>query len=160
MLWAVAVSFEKSCDIECLVVGTLNEAVERYRSQLDKEKSISTAAVYEISDTECSVKIESGFGYTVSLVEYKDSLHLNLKGEFFEEVEDGSKPFEYRLRTKYWRKRLERRVYGRILVKKGYPRADDCDRIVERPWRGYEEQTITHPHFGLKHVDVFAIRVN
>ena len=89
-----------------------------------------------------------------------DTLHLNLKGEFFDQVTTGAKLFEYRLRSEYWRKRLEGRSYQRVLVKKGYPRAGDKQRIVERPWRGYEEQIITHPHFGSEPVEVYAIRVN
>lgn len=28
-----------------------------------------------------------------------------------------------------------------------------------RPWRGYEEQTIQHEHFGIEPVNVFAIHV-
>lgn len=89
-----------------------------------------------------------------------DTLHLNLKGEYFDQVAAREKLFEYRLRTEYWRKRLEGRSYRRVLVKKGYPRAGDQTRIVERPWRGYEEHIITHPHFGSEPVEVFAIRVN
>lgn len=89
-----------------------------------------------------------------------NTLHLNLKGEYFDQIVAGTKLFEYRLRTEYWRQRLQGRSYQGVLVKKGYPRAGDRDRIVERPWRGYEEQTITHPHFGPEPVEVFAIRVN
>ncbi|ARM86120.1 RNA-binding protein [Marinobacter salarius] len=92
--------------------------------------------------------------------ECDDTLHLNLKGEYFDLIVAGEKLFEYRLRSGYWRKRLDGRSYGCVLVKKGYPRAGDQKRIVERPWRGYEEQTITHPHFGDDPVEVFAIRVN
>lgn len=89
-----------------------------------------------------------------------DTLHLNLKGEYFDHIAAGEKLFEYRLRSEYWRKRLEGRSYQRVLAKKGYPRAGDGKRIIERPWRGYEEQVITHPHFGSKPIEVFAIRVN
>ncbi|PKM47088.1 MAG: RNA-binding protein [Gammaproteobacteria bacterium HGW-Gammaproteobacteria-1] len=89
-----------------------------------------------------------------------NTLHLNLKGEYFDQIAAGTKLFEYRLRTGYWRRRLQGRSYQRVLVKKGYPRAGDQERIVERPWRGYEEQIITHPHFGSEPVEVFAIRVN
>ncbi len=89
-----------------------------------------------------------------------DTLHLNLKGEYFDQVAAGKKSFEYRLRTEYWRKRLEGRSYRRVLVKKGYPKAGDRTCIVERPWRGYEVQIITHPHFGSEPVEVFAIQVN
>jgi hypothetical protein len=89
-----------------------------------------------------------------------DTLHLNLKGEYFDQIVSGTKSFEYRLRTDYWRQRLEGRAYRRILIKKGYPKADDSDRIIERPWLSYEEQVISHPHFGPDPVEVFAIRVN
>ncbi|OLF81879.1 RNA-binding protein [Marinobacter sp. C18] len=89
-----------------------------------------------------------------------NTLHLNLKSEYFDQIATNKKPFEYRLRTEYWRKRLEGRSYQRVLVKKGYPKAGDQTRIIERPWRGYEEQIITHPHFDSVPVKVFAIRVN
>lgn len=88
-----------------------------------------------------------------------DTLHLNVKAVYFDQIADGRKPFEYRLRTAYWRRRLEGRSYTRIVIKKGYPKATDTARNMERPWRGYEEQTITHPHFGPSPVEVFAIRV-
>lgn len=88
------------------------------------------------------------------------TLHLNLKATYFDQVGDGSKPFEYRLITPYWEKRLVGRQYDRILVKKGYPPKGDATRILERPWRGVEIHTITHEHFGPNPVRVFAIRVN
>lgn len=87
-------------------------------------------------------------------------LHLNLKAEYFDQIKAGVKPDEYRLCTPYWTKRLEGRSYDGIVLKKGYPNAGDQDRIIERPWYGYERQKITHPHFGASPVAVFAIRVN
>ncbi|MFM0617521.1 ASCH domain-containing protein [Paraburkholderia nemoris] len=86
-------------------------------------------------------------------------LHLNLKGEYFDQIKAGAKSHEYRLAAT-WLKRLSRKSFDRILVKRGYPRSGDAVRIIERPWRGFELQTITHPHFGSEPVDVCAIRVN
>lgn len=86
-------------------------------------------------------------------------LHLNLKGEYFDQIKAGVKPFEYRLAAK-WLKRLEGKTFDRIQIKRGYPKTGDQARIIERPWLGYERQTITHPHFGAEPVDVLAIRVN
>ena len=86
-------------------------------------------------------------------------LHLNLKGVYFDEIKAGTKPFEYRLRSK-WEKRLAGKSFDQIWIKRGYPARDDHARIIARPWRGYEIQVITHPHFGPTPVEVIAIRVN
>ena len=58
-----------------------------------------------------------------------------------------------------WRKRLEGRTFDRIVLTKGYPKRDDTDRRMVKPWRGYRVTTITHPHFGPYPVEVFAINV-
>lgn len=86
-------------------------------------------------------------------------LHLNLKGEYFDAIKAGTKTHEFRLAEK-WTKRLAGKSFDRILIKRGYPKSGDTERIIERPWRGYELQTITHPHFGPSPVVVLAIRVN
>lgn len=86
-------------------------------------------------------------------------LHLNLKGIYFDQIKAGTKEFEYRLRSK-WATRIEGRRFDRIFIKRGYPKADDYERIIERPWQGYEVQIITHPHFGSEASEVLAIRVN
>lgn len=86
-------------------------------------------------------------------------LHLNLNGEYFDQIKAGVKFFEYRLATK-WAKRLEGKAFDRILIKRGYPKKGDQGRIIERPWRGFELQTIAHPHFGQYPVEVYAILVN
>jgi hypothetical protein len=86
-------------------------------------------------------------------------LHLNLKGCYFDDIAAKKKPFEYRLKNEYWRRRLEGRHYDNIHIKKGYPKATDTSRIITKPYRGYEEQTITHPHFGPLPVEVYAIHV-
>ncbi len=89
------------------------------------------------------------------------TLHLPLKGEYFDQIKAGTKTEEYRLRTNYWRKRLEfpLKQYDRIVLTKGYPALDDESRRLVLPWRGYVIKTITHPHFGPDPVEVFAINV-
>ena len=87
------------------------------------------------------------------------SLILPLKREYFEQIRRNEKPEEYRLITPYWQKRLENREYSRIVLTLGYPKADDHERRIVKPWRGYVERTIQHPHFGPEPVRVFAINV-
>lgn len=87
-------------------------------------------------------------------------LHLNLMAEYFESIRSGEKQFEYRLQSPFWSRRLVGRTFDGILIKNGYPKAEDTSRIIERPWLGFTMQTITHPHFGASPVEVFAIRVN
>ena len=88
------------------------------------------------------------------------TLHLPLKGEYFDAIRDGTKTEEFRLVTPFWEKRLVARTYDRIVLTKGYPARNDTERRLERPWRGLEIKTITHPHFGPEPVRVFAIKVN
>lgn len=87
------------------------------------------------------------------------TLTLPLKGEYFDAIRNGTKHEEYREVTPYWLKRLVDRSYDSIVLTRGYPRADDHARRLVKPWRGYIERTITHPHFGPEPVRVFAIRV-
>lgn len=86
-------------------------------------------------------------------------LHLNLKKEYFQAIKAGHKKYEYRL-AETWLKRLEGKSFDIVLIKCGYPKANDSERIIQRPWRGFEIQTITHPHFGEAPVQVCAILVN
>ena len=87
-------------------------------------------------------------------------LHLNLKGEYFDQIKIGIKKFEFRLFNDYWSKRLIGRRYSTILIKRGYPKKLDVSKIIARPFLGYEIQTIQHEHFGPEPVKVFAITVN
>lgn len=89
-----------------------------------------------------------------------ETLTLPLKGEYFDQIRDGSKTEEYRLVTPYWEKRLIGREYDRIVLTKGYPRRDDASRRLTRAWRGFRQTTITHPHFGPDPVRVFAVDVS
>lgn len=86
-------------------------------------------------------------------------LTLPLKGEYFDAIQAGTKPEEFRLVTPYWRQRLEGRTYDRIELTKGYPKRDDRSRRLTLPWQGYRVTTLTHPHFGSDPVEVFAINV-
>lgn len=86
-------------------------------------------------------------------------LVLPVKGIYFQQMKNGVKLFEYRLRTPYWKKRLEGRHYAGVCVTLGYPAAGDRERRLDVPWLGYEEQVITHEFFGPDPVEVFAIRI-
>lgn len=87
-------------------------------------------------------------------------LHLPLKGLYFDQIKSGEKLDEYRLCTPFWEKRIEERRYDRIVLTRGYPKRDDEERRISRPWLGYTIEEITHPHFGKDPVRVYAIRVN
>ena len=49
-----------------------------------------------------------------------DTLHLNLRREYFAQIAAKTKHVEYRERTSYWRKRLEGRKYDVIKFRNGY----------------------------------------
>lgn len=87
-------------------------------------------------------------------------LVLPIKREYFEQIRDGVKPEEFRLANDYWRKRLVGQSFDAIELTLGYPARDNKERRLRKPWRGFIEKTITHPHFGDKPVQVFAIDVS
>lgn len=86
-------------------------------------------------------------------------LTLPLNAEYFNAIKAGTKPEEFRLRTPFWRKRLEGRTFDRVVLTLGYPSRDDEARRLVLPWQGMRETTITHPHFGPEPVEVYAINV-
>jgi hypothetical protein len=86
-------------------------------------------------------------------------LNLNLMGEYFHDIRENRKPFEYRLQTDYWRKRLEGQSYDLIRIAWGYPKKGDAEREFFRPWRGVEKIVLCHKHFGPDPVAVYAISV-
>lgn len=88
------------------------------------------------------------------------TLHLALKGEYFDAIKAGTKTEEYRVRNQFWAKRIERWVFDRIVLTRGYPKRTDEARRLMLPWRGYTVKTITHPHFGAEPVQVYAIDVS
>lgn len=86
-------------------------------------------------------------------------LVLPLKAEYFAAIKAGTKPEEFRLRTPYWRRRLDGKSFDRIILTLGYPSRDDKERRLVLPWRGLRVTTIQHPHFGPSPVEVYAISV-
>jgi hypothetical protein len=49
-----------------------------------------------------------------------NTLHLNLRRQFFAEIAAKTKRIEYRKRTAYWKSRLEGRTYDVIKFRNGY----------------------------------------
>ncbi len=88
------------------------------------------------------------------------NLTLPLKREYFDQIKAGTKEYEYRLCTAYWKKRIQAKWFDKIVLTLGYPKRDDKSRRIERPWWGYRVMKITHPEFGDEPVWVFRIRVN
>lgn len=87
-------------------------------------------------------------------------LTIPVNGVYFDQIKAGVKLEEYRLVTPFWIKRLVGRAYDAVVMTRGYPAADDAERRLTLPWRGYALKTITHPHFGPDPVEVFAIDVS
>jgi hypothetical protein len=92
------------------------------------------------------------------------NLVLNLKGEYFDQIKDRIKVWEYRLLTPYWEKRLmdgnKYKKFDKVIIKRGYPKRDDHTRQLVRKFITIRRETITHPHFGSEPVKVFCIWVD
>lgn len=86
-------------------------------------------------------------------------LRLAVKREYFEQIKSGVKTEEYRLVNDYWIKRLDGKPFDTLTITMGYPKNDDTSRHLVFPYRGWVIKTITHPHFGDKPVEVFAINL-
>jgi len=86
-------------------------------------------------------------------------LILPLKKKWFEEIKEGTKHFEYRLDTEYWRKRLVGKTFDNVIFTLGYPKSNDQNRRIIRPWAGYEMQNIIHEEWGEIQQRVFAIKI-
>lgn len=87
-------------------------------------------------------------------------LVLHLKKEFFDQIKSGKKKMEFRLRTRYWEKRLINRQYDTIRLMCGYPKHDDLDNQIVCRFQGYRPMVIKHKHFGKTPVRVFGIPVD
>ena len=88
-------------------------------------------------------------------------LTLRVKRKYWLQIQDGSKPEEFRLVTDYWSKRLVGKTFDAIHVINGYPGpAEAPGKTLIRPWRGFSIGTIQHPHFGPGTHEVFKIVVN
>ena len=88
-------------------------------------------------------------------------LIIPVNGVYFDQIVAGTKREEYRLQTPYWSKRLVARTYRNVVLTRGYPKAGGVEGVTRltRAFKGYQLQTLTHPHFGPNPVDVFAINV-
>ena len=86
-------------------------------------------------------------------------LVLNLKKEYFEEIKKGRKKEEYRLCTPYWKKRIEGKSFDRIIIKLGYPKNSETDKILKFKFTGYEKKLLKHKEFGDQIVEVYAIKL-
>ena len=92
----------------------------------------------------------------------KKILHLNLKGEYFDAIKNGTKLFEFREYNSYWKKRLIGIDYDEVHFKRGYPKSGDLEKIIISNYMGYELRDIRHKHFGNEspsqpQIKVFAI---
>jgi hypothetical protein len=85
------------------------------------------------------------------------NLQLALKGEYFDDIKNGIKVFEFREVNDYWSKRLVNRQYDKLIITRGYPSKDDLSKKMIFDYCGYELQTITHKHFGNIPINVYAI---
>ncbi len=65
----------------------------------------------------------------------KKILHLNLYRKYFDAIVNGTKVFEYRQKTDYWKKRIEGREYDIIKFRNGYA-TDAPTMLVE--YLGYD----------------------
>ena len=57
-------------------------------------------------------------------------LHLNLYRKYFDAIVNGTKVFEYRQKTDYWKKRIEGKEYNIIKFRNGYAK-DAPTMLVE-----------------------------
>jgi hypothetical protein len=86
-------------------------------------------------------------------------LILPLKRKWFEQIKAGIKPFEFRLNNEYWQKRLIGKTYDKVIFTLGYPKRDDGERRIVKPWAGYEMQTVISEEWDNEPKDCFAIRI-
>jgi hypothetical protein len=75
-------------------------------------------------------------------------LHLNLHRDFFAEIAAGEKRTEYRERTPYWAKRLEKRHYDLIKFRNGYA-TKAPEMLVE--YLGFRRCSVKgKPHYAIR----------
>jgi hypothetical protein len=91
-----------------------------------------------------------------------ERLTIPVNGIYFDQIRDGTKLEEYRLCTPFWVRRLHGREYSAVVMTRGYPKGGGIEgrtRLTRR-WNGFKRKQVTHPHFGLDPVEVFAIDVS
>ena len=84
-------------------------------------------------------------------------LVLHLKGEYFDLIVDGLKPYEYRKVTPYWTKRLIGKDYDNLILWKGYPRKTEIDKRIIFKYHGYHLESLTHKEFGSDPAEVYVL---
>ncbi|WP_239056031.1 hypothetical protein [Fusobacterium sp. IOR10] len=92
--------------------------------------------------------------------EQEYNLILNVRKEYFDEVKSGKKKYEYRLFNDYWKKKIWFVDWiDNVIIKLGYPKNIETEKIIKFKYQGYEIETIKHKEFGDKPVKVFAIKL-
>src|ERR1700751_1168388 len=84
-------------------------------------------------------------------------LRLAVKRECFEAIKSGEKTEEYRLYNDYWRNRMSKGPFDKIVITLGYPKKGDTERTLVFPWVGFDVKWINHKHFGTEDVQVYAL---
>ena len=84
-------------------------------------------------------------------------LHLNIKKKYFDEIKNGIKTEEYRKVCPFWNKRLKDKKFDRVLIKLGYPKNNDKDRILCFKFTGIKNKVLIHEEFGFIPTEVYAI---
>jgi len=90
------------------------------------------------------------------------ALVIVIKKRYFDDIQNGIKPEEYRIIKPFWESRL-------IEKKTGKDKEYDCIRFIAGhrknspeayyKYEGYERKEITHEFFGPEPVNVFAIKI-
>lgn len=90
------------------------------------------------------------------------NLTLPIKGEYFDQIRNGEKTEEYRLRTPHWAARIEGKNFDNVVLTRGYPKGGgvEGETRLTRKWLGFRKMVISHPHFGDGTFAVFAIDVS
>ena len=82
-------------------------------------------------------------------------LHLILKKEWFDKIENGTKTIEYREKTPYWDNRLKK-SFSTVLFQLGYSK--DAKRMTAQI-KKIQVEIISHPFFGNQPIEVYAIYI-
>ena len=54
---------------------------------------------------------------------------------------------------------MENKNYDKVIIKLGYPKNCELEKILEFKYSGYEIKTIKHKHFGTNPVKVYSIKL-
>lgn len=84
-------------------------------------------------------------------------LCLAVRKEYFEQIDEGNKPFEYRRLNDYWINRIANKDFDTVTITLGYPPKNDQSRRIVFAWDGYTVMGIRHKEFGDAPIPVFAV---